>query len=298
MSLKPWIEAARLRTLPLAISTMIMGHTLAAAKGTFDWWVTVLSILTAVGLQILSNLSNDYGDSVHGADSDTRIGPARAVQSGIISAKNMKKAMVLTLIVTLVFGLILLYIAFDSWQLRILFFTLGLLAIWAAVNYTAGNNPYGYSGKGDISVFIFFGLFTVIGSYFLQTKSFDPSILLPAISCGALSVGVLNINNIRDIQSDNAAGKRSIPVKIGRKAAVLYHGVLLTIGIGSLMIYGLVADFDHIANWLFLLLLPLFIINFRAVYRLEGAPLDPYLKQLALSTAVLILLFCGGLLFT
>lgn len=298
MSMKPWIAAARLRTLPLAVSTMIMGHSLAAAKGQFNWWIAILSVLTAVSLQVLSNLSNDYGDSIHGADNESRIGPSRAVQSGAITAQKMKSAMKVMATITFVFGLPLLYIAFDSWSLRFIFLILGLIAIWAAINYTAGSKPYGYRGKGDISVFIFFGLLTVVGSYYLQTQSFDVMVLLPALSCGALSVGVLNVNNIRDIDSDSAAGKRSIPVQIGRRAAIIYHAFLLAVGIISLVLYGILADFDLIFNWLFLIMLPMFIINFRAVNSLEGALLDPYLKQLALSTAILILLFCGGLLFS
>ena len=294
--MKHWIQAARLRTLPLAISTMIVGHSLASYDGSFSWVIAILSILTAVSLQVLSNFSNDYGDTVHGADHDLRSGPSRAVQSGKISLQSMKKAMIVTGIVALILGISLVFTAFDDWVLRGMFIALGLAAIWAAVNYTAGSNPYGYSGKGDIAVFIFFGLVTVLGSYYLQTQQFRWEILLPAISCGALSVGVLNINNIRDIASDQIAGKNSIPVKIGRDAAVIYHGILLLMGLSMFVIFGLIEAFGLDYRWLFLMTTPLFLINFRAVLtKKEASTLDPFLKQLALSSALLFLLFSAGI---
>ena len=243
MSLKTWIQAARLRTLPLAVSTMVLGHSIAYASGSFRWSIAILSILTAICLQVLSNFANDYGDSIHGADHQDRQGPQRAVQSGAISLSQMKAAVNLFAILSLVIGLALVYVAFDDWLLRGGFAMLGVLAIWAAINYTAGSNPYGYSGKGDIAVFIFFGLVTVIGSYFLQTWAWTWDVLLPATACGALSAGVLNVNNIRDIDSDKMAGKRSIPVKIGRKAAVRYHAFLLGVALGALIGYGVLQSF-------------------------------------------------------
>ena len=177
-----WLGAARLRTLPLAVSTMAMGHTLAYMDGAHDGRITILSILTAVFLQVLSNFSNDYGDSIHGADSSERQGPSRMVQSGVISLSQMKRAMNIMAILSLCTGILLIWVALDGWMMRILFLILGCLAIWAAINYTAGDRPYGYSGKGDISVFIFFGLITVVGSYFLQTGGWNMMILLPALS--------------------------------------------------------------------------------------------------------------------
>ena len=292
MQIKAWIEAARLRTLPLAAATMIVGHALAATKETFSWTIALLSIGTALSMQILSNLANDYGDSIHGADHADRKGPSRMVQSGTLQPSQMKRAMNLWSLISFVTGVILVFYAFDEWVLRTVFILLGLIAIWAAINYTSGDKPYGYSGKGDISVFIFFGLVTVLGSYFLQTKSFDWSIVLPAIACGALSTGVLNVNNIRDIESDKVAGKQSIPVKIGRSAAVKYHAVLLILGISGLVGYGIWHQFGWSPKWLFLLSLPLFLINFRAVRSInDPIKLDPYLKQLALSITLTLILF-------
>ncbi len=296
MSVKSWIEAARLRTLPLSLSTMIMGHSIAHADGSFRWIIAVLSLLTAISLQILSNLANDYGDSIHGADHQDRQGPTRAVQSGSISLSQMKSAVRLLALISLILGLSLIYVAIDDWMTQSVFVILGLLAIWAAINYTAGSNPYGYSGKGDISVFIFFGLVTVLGSYYLQTGIFYWKLLLPAVACGALSVGVLNVNNIRDIESDIIAGKRSIPVQIGRRSAVIYHAILLCLSLIALITYGIYESFGVSFKWLFLLLSPLLVINFLAVKsKTDPKQLDPYLKQLALTTAGVILLFSLGL---
>ena len=296
MSVKSWIQAARLRTLPLAVSTMILGHSLAYDSGAFRWSIAILSVLTGICLQVLSNFANDYGDSIHGADHQDRQGPQRAVQSGAISLSQMKFAVNTLAVISLLCGLCLVYVAFDDWLLRGGFTLLGILAIWAAVNYTAGSSPYGYSGKGDIAVFIFFGLVTVIGSYFLQTKSASWDLLLPAFASGTLSVGVLNVNNIRDINSDKIAGKISIPVKIGRKAAVSYHGCLLASAVVALVSYGVIQSFGVSLKWLFMILSPLLIVNFLAVKnKKEAAQLDPYLKQLALTTAGIIIIFSIGL---
>ena len=292
ISAKHWIEAARLRTLPLAVTTMILGHSLAAYHASANLSIIVLSILTAVSLQVLSNFSNDYGDSIHGADHSGRTGPERAVQRGSITANDMKNAMKIFVFLSLIMGLLLIWISFSDWTNRIVFLILGLVAIWAAINYTAGNNPYGYRGRGDIAVFIFFGLVTVLGSFYLQTQRFDWPILFPAIAAGCLCVAVLNVNNIRDIQSDREAGKESIPVKIGKTAAIRYHGILLMFSLISLVIYGIIDGFQLSFQWLFVLAFPLLLINYRAVYKHDGSyPLDPYLKQLALSSSFILILF-------
>ncbi len=271
---------------------MIVGHSLAASEGTFNWTIAILSVLTAVSLQVLSNFANDYGDSIHGADSEERTGPSRAVQTGVISSGQMKLAIRMTVIITLLLGLVLLYVAFDDLLFRLIFLALGLLAIWAAINYTAGKDPYGYRGKGDISVFVFFGLVTVLGSYFLQTKTMEWIHLFPAIACGSLSVGVLNINNIRDLESDRKAGKDSIPVKIGRKAAIFYHGLLILLAVVSFVLFGIIQSFGWSYKWLFLLAIPLLVYNFIGVKStVDAEKLDPFLKQLALSSALLFILF-------
>ncbi|MFY0627854.1 MAG: 1,4-dihydroxy-2-naphthoate polyprenyltransferase [Reichenbachiella sp.] len=296
--MRNWISAFRLRTLPLALSSILMGNFLAFGESAFNWTVGIFSVLTTVFLQVLSNLANDYGDTIHGADSKDREGPSRTVQSGLITLTQMKRAIWLFTILSFLSGSMLLLFAFQNqWHMVVSFLLLGLAAIYAAITYTAGKNPYGYVGLGDISVFLFFGLVGVMGSYFLQTKNIDWVIILPAISCGMFATGVLNVNNIRDIDSDINAGKRSIPVRIGRKKAVVYHASLLILGWISMFSF-LITTSNSWINWLVCLTLPLFIINFRAVStKLQVADLDPYLKQLAISTLFFVLLFGFSKLF-
>lgn len=294
MNIHVWLKAARLRTLPLAIANMAMGNGLAAVDGRFLWPICLLSMWTAVALQILSNLANDYGDSVHGADNPDREGPQRAVQQGAISLRSMKYAIYIWSIITLLSGISLIGIAISGLSLQILFLILGLIAIWAAINYTAGSKPYGYSGKGDISVFLFFGLLAVLGSYYLQTQLFAWVNVLPAISCGLLSVGVLNVNNIRDISSDKTAGKLSIPVRIGRDSAIRYHAFLLALAVLAAIVYTYLT-YEQPQEYLFLVITPLLLFHFIKVKNTREAMLmDPYLKQLALATAGFVALFLLG----
>lgn len=294
--IKSWIEAARLRTLPLALSSILMGCFLAAAHQEFSWKIAVLAVLTTIFLQVLSNFANDYGDAVNGKDTDARQGPQRAVQSGAITANAMRTAMIIFAGLSLVSGVGLLYEALKdaTWHTFAAFLGLGILAIIAAITYTAGKRPYGYVGLGDISVLIFFGWVGVLGVYYLHTKSLDWSILLPATSCGLFAVGVLNINNIRDIESDTLTGKRSIPVRIGREKAVIYHWVILSFAMIFSVLY-LILRSDSLGQWLLVLSFPLFIKNGLAVSRLTNPrELDPYLKQMALSTLLFVILFGVG----
>ena len=289
-----WISAARPRTLPLALSTISMGGFLSAAAGQFNLTVFLLCCLTASLLQILSNLANDYGDHVHGADHAGRTGPSRSVQSGKISVETMKKAVYLTAILSLLSGLSLLFTAFPESVLSVLFWTvIGLLSIGAAITYTSGSKPYGYIGLGDLSVFIFFGLVGVLGSRFVISGEIILSDFLPSISVGLLAVAVLNVNNVRDIESDRLAGKFSIPVRIGRKNAAIYHMFLLGISLAcaSLHIY-LSAN-----PWvIFLILTPLFFKISQAVKSVPDHSLDPWLKKMAITTLIFVLLFGAGLL--
>jgi 1,4-dihydroxy-2-naphthoate polyprenyltransferase len=239
VSLKVWLAAARLRTLPLAFSGIILAAFLAKSKGAFSLPIFLCTLLTTVLLQVLSNFANDYGDSQNGADLVDRIGPARTVQSGAISPDLMLKGIYLIGILALLSGLILLYVAFDG-ILNVYFggfLVVGLLAIIAAYTYTAGAKPYGYAGLGDISVFIFFGLVGVLGTLFLFVKTFSILDILPAMASGALATGVLNINNIRDINSDKNAGKITVPVRLGRKYALIYHAILIAFSMFSMSFY-------------------------------------------------------------
>lgn len=294
--MKKWVEAARLRTLPLALASILMGCFLAAAHGQFRWSIAILAILTTIFLQVLSNFANDYGDAVNGKDTEARQGPQRAVQSGAISARAMRNAIMLFSGLALVSGIGLLYEALKNatWQAFVAFLGLGVLAIIAAITYTAGKRPYGYVGLGDLSVLIFFGWVGVLGSYYLHTQLFDWQLLLPATSCGLFAVGVLNINNIRDIESDTLTGKRSVPVRIGREKAVRYHWILLSIGMLCSASYLLRQETTPL-QWLFVLSFPLFVRNGLAVSKLTNPrELDPYLKQMALSTLLFVLLFGIG----
>lgn len=298
MNVKVWLQAFRLRTLPLSLSCIAMGGFLAAGAGAFRWDIFGLCVLTTIFLQILSNLANDYGDSVHGADSADRKGPSRAVQSGAITPAQMRIAVAIFILLCLFSGVSLLFISFGlNWSAILFFFGLGLLSIMAAIAYTVGRKPYGYIGLGDISVLIFFGLVGVMGSYYLFTQQFSIYEILPALSCGFFSIAVLNINNIRDIESDRKAGKYSIPVRIGRDKAITYHWVLLLGGISFSLIYTIL-HFTSPWQLLFLLSLPLFLKNALAVSRKPSHELDPYLRQMALTTLAFVLLFGTGIVLS
>ena len=291
-----WLHAVRLRTLPLALASIFAGSFLAVYKEVFRWEILLLASLTTIFLQILSNLSNDYGDTIHGADHQDRQGPMRAVQSGLITLPEMKKAMYLFGALALISGLLLLYFAVQDWVLFGIFLVLGLAAIWAAISYTSGNNPYGYAGLGDISVFIFFGLLGVFGTFFLHSLTWDDSIIWIGIALGLFSTAVLNINNIRDIESDTTAGKKSIPVRIGRKAANIYNWFLILGGNYCLLIFAFVTK-----EWTTLLALALFPLMIRIGISVQkgknSEAIDPNLKKMALSTLVWVILFGIGLVF-
>lgn len=308
-TLKPWISAIRLRTLTLALASIGMGSFLAASHHAFDLTIFILCALTAALLQILSNLANDYGDWQHGADNVSRIGPQRAVQSGYISPDTMKIAIVIIAILTLISGSYLLFTALIHHHLPsvnsfFFFFLLGILAIAAAIKYTAGKNPYGYTGLGDIFVMFFFGWVGVFGTYCLhQLQSFTTdavfiaeisyTVMLPASSCGFFCVAVLNVNNIRDIESDKIAGKKSIPVRIGAFKAKIYHWFLLISGVGCTLIYVMI-NYKSASQLLFLISIPLVLINGISVSKKQPAELDPYLKQMAVTTLIFVVTFGIG----
>lgn len=299
IKIKNWIQAFRLRTLPLALSTVGMGAFLAAFRGKFNEPVFIWSIITTLLLQILSNLANDYGDFISGIDGSERKGPSRSVQSGAISESSMKFAIIIFSILSLLSGLYLLYISvgFGS-QAFMVFLGLGILSIVAAITYTVGKKPYGYAGLGDLSVFVFFGFTGVLGAYYLHAKTIELTDFLPAIFVGAFSVAVLNVNNIRDIESDKKSGKYSVPVRIGRRKAVIYHNLLLITGFISAIAF-VVTNYHSPVQFLFMLTLPLFIKNALGVSRnSEPEALDPYLKQMAISTLIFVILFGLGMILS
>lgn len=287
----------RLRTLPLAVSSVGTGSFLSYFQGKHSIAIFFFLCLTTIFLQVLSNLANDYGDAGNGADNKWRAGPERAVQSGKISSSGMLRAIVIFSMLSFASGIYLLHITIGLFTSEFyVFLVLGLLSIVAAITYTMGVRPYGYAGLGDISVLIFFGFLGVGGSYYLQAQNFSEVVIMPALSIGLFSVAVLNVNNIRDIESDRKAGKISIPVRIGRKAAEIYHLVLLISGM-LLTIFFTITYLKSYYQLIFVLSFPLFIYNGVALIRAdrEGKSIDPLLKQLALSTFVFSVLFCLGL---
>ena len=225
-----WLDAARPKTLLLAIAAIATGSSLAYADGHLSFAISFLALLTATLLQILSNLANDYGDTVQGTDNENRLGPIRGLQLGAITQSGMKKAIAANIALIILSGLALVFYALQSPTSIMAFIGLGLLSIISSIAYTMGSKPYGYVGLGDISVFLFFGLLAVLGTYFLHTGTVHFSLLLPAIGSGLFSMGVLNINNMRDVENDTASNKRTLVVRIGTDKAKCYHLTLLTFG--------------------------------------------------------------------
>lgn len=285
-----------MRTLPLSISGIIVGSAVAFDDGYFHWPIFSLAIVVTLGFQILSNFANDYGDGVRGTDNHTRIGPQRAVQSGVVTDKEMLKAIKITATVTFILALLLLFLAFGRekpWHFLV-FTGLGIASIAAAIKYTMGKKAYGYSGFGDIFVFLFFGWLSVLGSYFLYAHQLPLSLILPATAIGFLSVGVLNLNNLRDRRSDQQSGKNTLVVKIGEEFAKYYHYYLLIASFLLLLVYT-VLTFVHPIEFLFVLgFIPVFRHVMVVYHNKDTRLLDPELKKLALSTVFIALLFTIG----
>lgn len=291
-----WISAARLRTLPLSVSGIIVGTTIAVSEGVFSITIFSLALATTLGLQVLSNFANDYGDGVKGTDNEDRVGPQRAIQSGLISQKEMFQGIVITAIVTLLFAVLLIYAAFGKENLgyALFFFLLGVGAIAAAIKYTVGKSAYGYRGLGDVFVFIFFGLVAVYGSYFLYAHQWNWLVMLPSFSIGFLSMGVLNLNNMRDRISDEKAGKNTLVVKLGAKNAKNYHYALILGAILCLVLFT-VLTLESVNDFLYLpAIIPLILHLKRVVENENDTLLDPELKILALSTFATAILFGLG----
>lgn len=305
--MKHWLQAFRLRTLPLAVSSIIVGSALAYVANQFRYSGPVafqppvlwLALLTAVLLQVLSNLANDLGDHQHGTDNANRVGPQRAVQSGAITPARMKRAMLICGLLAFLSGSALITIALGFTLKTLLFLLLGVLAIGAAVKYTYGRNPYGYAGLGDISVFLFFGIVGVSGTFFLHTGRHTWVVLLPAFALGLLSAGVLNVNNMRDIHNDANSGKRTLVVRMGFSKARYYHTALVFLGLFCLVVFPWIVlkMWTLWSSWLFLLVVPGFVIHLWKVWTTpEPRAIDPQLKVLAMGTFLTALLFSLGLI--
>lgn len=295
---KSWIKAARPRTLPLALSGILMGCGLAWFYDAVQAAVSVLAIVTATCIQVFSNFANDYGDSQRGTDNEFRLGPTRTVQSGEISKKEMETGMFVVGGLSFLLGIWLVFL--GTWSSsKTAFFSfigLGILSLVAAYFYTAGKKSYGYIGLGDLFVFLFFGLLPVAGVFYLNAGFIFPEIFLPAITIGFFSTGVLNLNNMRDIDNDRNSGKITIPVRMGARKSRFYHLFMIFIGWASAVVFTL-NHFHSPWQFLFVFVLPFFVRDLVGIFRIQNdRQLDPFLKRLALSTLAFTLLFCVGLI--
>ena len=307
--MKHWIQAARVRTLPLSVSGIILGCFYAMSQGIFNWKIVLFALTTTLGLQVLSNFANDYGDGMKGTDNEDRIGPKRAIQSGNISPSAMRYAIFITAFLTLVSAMLLIYCSFKGKYLiySLVFFVLGIIAIASAIYYTVGKNAYGYRGLGDIFVFVFFGLVSTLGIYFMFSKQLDWLLSLPATAIGLLSVGVLNLNNMRDEDSDRKSNKNTIVVKRGAVWAKKYHFFLIITAMILVLIFAIIFDFSfrdpnpetfNFDIYFFLIAyIPLIMHLNRVSKNTNPRLLDPELKKLALSTFLLSILLSLSLIY-
>lgn len=296
--MKHWIAAARLRTLPLSISGIILGSLMALSDGHWNSFIFGFAFLTTLFLQILSNYANDYGDGIRGTDAE-RIGEQRAVAAGLITAAQMKKAVILFSFLSALSAIVLIVISFGTEKLQWVFLFLGLTVacVWAAIKYTVGKNAYGYAGMGDVFVFLFFGWISVGGSYTLyQHENVDFLILLPASAIGLLSTAVLNLNNMRDISTDAKAGKHTLPLRMGLKRAKIFQSILLLLPFILTLIYLVQIQKTEWFHFLFLILLVPTIGLLKTIFSIQEPRLfDKELKKVALLTLAFSLLLGFGL---
>lgn len=306
--MKHWIEAARLRTLPLSVSGIIVGSMYALANPTddvltptevFNWKLFAFAIITTLGLQILSNFANDYGDGMKGTDNEDRVGPKRTIQSGVITPKAMKRAIVLTSVLTLLSAIYLIYLAFGAHNLgySLFYLILGIAAIASAIRYTVGNSAYGYRGFGDVFVFVFFGLVSTLGVNFLYSKQLDAILFLPATAIGFLSVAVLNLNNMRDEASDRKSGKNTLVVKMGIENAKKYHYFLIVGAMILVLLFAYLSNFNFDQYLFVLAYFPLVKHVVTVSKNHNSRLLDPELKKVALSTFALSVLLALCMIF-
>jgi len=282
MNLKIWIQAFRLRTLPLALSSIFMGAIVSYMYHSLDVWVSFMAVLTTLFLQILSNLANDYGDGVKGTDNSDRLGPVRAIQSGDISLPQMKRAILVLALLSLLSGISLIYLSGISIVNAAILLLIGLLAIVAAIKYTVGKKAYGYSAMGDLFVFVFFGPVAVMGTFYLNSHFIDWHVLLPSVTMGLWSTAVLNLNNMRDIENDKASGKTTLAVLLGINNAKLYHIIIINLAFFSLMYFEYLQERPW-WNHLVFLLYPLFLMDIKKIDSEQDLKkLDPFLKKTAL----------------
>ena len=291
-----WLAAARLRTLPLSISGIILGNGLAWIEGAFSGLIFILALLTTIAFQVLSNFANDYGDGIKGTDNEHRLGPKRVLQQGLLSSLELKRGILFTAGISLLLALTLIGFAFDSseWGKALFFIALGMASIIAAIKYTVGESAYGYFALGDLFVFLFFGGVSVLGSYYLQTKSLSLILLFPAASVGLFSTAVLNLNNLRDMENDRNSNKLTIPLLLGYNKGRIYHAILIILAFVFSFLYAYFSGESLLTYLPLLLFLPL-SLHLKRVFKSKGGrSLDPELKVVALSTFFFAVLFVSG----
>ena len=295
MILKHYIDSFRLRTLPLSVAGIMLGSFYATAAGCYRPVVFVLALLTTLSLQILSNISNEVGDLEKGTDNEQRLGPIRSVQRGDLTVQNLKNAMMLFIVLSVLSGICLVWSAFGTLisMPSVTMLVMGALAIVASIKYTFGKKAYGYVGLGDFFVFIFFGLVSTMGVYFIATGELPLSLILPASAIGMLSTGVLNVNNMRDIENDTEFKKRTMAVRMGAKKIKMYH-LFLVIGALVLTTVYTVLQNSGTYGYLFLLTIPVFSLHLSKVMRNNGRALDSQLKVLSLCTLLFSFLAGSG----
>ena len=292
-SFKAWLSAARPRTLPLSISGILTGSAIALLENEFDWTIFSLAIATTLSFQVLSNFANDYGDGVKGTDNDDRLGPQRAIQSGAITDKALKKGMIINAVISFLLAFILIGFAFNFQDLIAIsvYFILAVLSIIAAIKYTVGKNAYGYSGFGDLFVFLFFGLVSVLGVLYLYVGSFSLAHFLPASAIGMLSVAVLNLNNMRDRNSDLTSKKMTLAIQLGEKGSKLYHISLIILSLILLLLFFGITSVEMIVYSSVLTYVPLVFHIVKVIKNTEPKELDPELKKVALSCFAFSLIY-------
>ena len=289
--LKVWLKAVRLRTLPLSVSGILIGNSLCFQHTEFSVTLFVLMLFTAISFQIISNFANDYGDGVKGTDNENRLGPKRVLQQGLLSREILKKGIVIISLISLLLAFVLIFLAFgfNSWNYILIFIGLSFASVWAAIFYTVGNKAYGYYGFGDLFVFLFFGGVSVLGAYFVQLKTFSYPAILLSLVVGFLSVGVLNLNNMRDIDNDAFVGKRTLVVIMGAAIAKKYHLFLLIVSV-SILVY-VFSSVSIRFFWIpYLAIIPLIVHFISVLKNSEPKFFDPELKKLSLSIFFLSLL--------
>ena len=277
----------------LSLSGVLMGSFLALAENPeVNPWTVAFCALTAITLQILSNLANDYGDFKKGVDNVHRSGPERTLQSGAITERQMRIGIAMTALLAFISGALLIFvIARLTWTELLVFAVMGVAAVLAALLYTLGKRPYGYRGLGDLFCFLFFGWVAVAGTFYLAIQTIDFCILLPATALGCCSNAVLNINNMRDYENDKASGKNSLVVKMGLQKAFLYHVTLITLPFVCLTVF-LILKHEPFYAYAFWLLSPLFIKDLITIHKqLERGVPDRLLPRQVLHTLLLTLVF-------